>query len=131
MLATHDRSDCSDGCQLTHQTTGQTNMVVTVVWGAGSTAGTCVEPTEFPQTCTIIKNCEFDAYEVKVTGVGTIQWRNDNGGFGKKTALNGDASRRFGDAANPVERLCGDGRVDVYFPDDLAGGGGPHCSACN
>lgn len=128
---------CEAGCQLSQQTVGVTAIVVTATWGAGSTPGTCVPyPPPNQSYCHSTMGCEFGAYQVTVTGTGTLQWRDPSTGqFGKKLHLGnpdggpGKLSTQYGDAANPTPKECGGGTIDVYFPDDLAGGGAL-CTSC-
>jgi len=115
-----------DGCELSHQTVGTTNFVVTVNWaGGGSTPGVCD-----PVTCGTIP-CYFGRYQVIVTGTGAVQWRKDPpaSGFEGEVAVAGVVKRKYGSAAFPIEYECGSGLHQAYFPDDLAGGG-PVCTAC-
>lgn len=126
-------ADCSDGCKLSHQTIGATSFVVTVVWGPGgnSTPGICNPIPESPGHCDIALNCFFGAYSVTATGNGLAKWRNPTTGqWESKQLINGAVTKKFGDAANPKEIMCGNGETQVYLPDDLAGGG-PLCTQCN
>lgn len=121
---------CADGCKLSHEILGSTtNFTVSVIWGAGSSPGICVPNQQFPAICEIEAPCMFGAYTVVVEGNGPIQWRQDSGQFGDTKDLMGTEKGVYGDAANPTERPCGSGVIQVYFPDDLAGGG-PLCTGC-
>jgi hypothetical protein len=124
-------NNCSDGCQLTHQTVGVTNFTVTVAWGAGSSAGICNPIPESPGHCQIAVNCYFGRYSVTATGTGAARWRDPvTGQYGPEIEISGSDTVKYGSAATPEEVLCGNGAIQVTFPDDLAGGG-PKCTECN
>jgi hypothetical protein len=116
-----------DQCKKSHQTIGSTAFVVTVTWGANSKNGKCVGTSG---SCTEVSPCEFGAYEVLVTGTGAVQWREPGSlEWEAEIAVDGDVSRKYGDAADPEDYWCGDGFHQVAFPDDSAAGG-PVCTEC-